>query len=69
MDTKSNQKIDPATIGYQRLHITQLKMLYRLTDEQVFKKYAEKFKGQDNLFNAIRMYKIKYKAMKKINRL
>ncbi|MBC8526539.1 MAG: hypothetical protein ISS28_02285 [Candidatus Cloacimonetes bacterium] len=62
-------EIDPATIGYQRLHITQLEMLYRLTNEEIFKKYAEIFKEQDNLLNAIRMYVEKYKSLKKLNRL
>ena len=61
--------IDPATIGYQRLHVNQLEMLYRLTDEQVFKEYAERFKKQDNFINAIKMYKIKYKALKQLRRL
>lgn len=62
-------EIDPATIGYQRLHITQLEMLYRLTNQEIFKEYAEKFRKQDNLINVIRMYKIKYKALKKLNRI
>ena len=62
-------EIDPATIGYQRLHITQLEMLYRLTNEEIFKEFAEKFEKQDNFINAIRMYRIKYKALKKIGRL
>ena len=33
--------IDPATIGYQRLHATQLTMLYSLTGESVFLEYAQ----------------------------
>jgi len=62
-------EIDPATVGYQRLHITQLEMLHKLTNEKIFQEYAEKFRKQDNLLNAIRMYKIKYKALKKLNRI
>jgi len=62
-------EIDPATISYQRLHITQLEMLYRLTNEEIFKRYAKIFRNQDNFINAIRMYKTKYKALKKINRI
>jgi len=62
-------EVDPATIGYQRLHITQLKMLYRLTGEQLFKEYAERFKKQDNLWNAVKMYKLKYNTLKKLNRI
>ena len=61
--------VDPATIGYQRLHITQLEMLYRLTNKEMFKKYAYKFREQDNLLNALRMYSIKYKALKKLSRI
>ena len=62
-------EIDPATIGYQRLHVSQLEMLHKLTKEEIFKRYAEIFKEQDNLFNAIRRYVEKYKSLKKLNRL
>jgi len=62
-------KIDPATVGYQRLHITQLKMLYKLTGEKIFNNYAQMFKKQINIFNILKMYIIKYKALKKLNRI
>ncbi len=62
-------EIDPATIGYQRLHITQLEMLYRLTNEEIFKEYVEIFKEQDNFINTMRMYRVKYTALKKMRRL
>lgn len=62
-------KIDPATIGYQRLHICQLKLMYRITRRDEFRQYAEKFAKQDNLINALRMYVLKYKSLKKIGRL
>lgn len=62
-------EVDPATIGYQRLHVTQLNMMYKLTGDEVFREYAEKFRKQDTFFNAIRMYKAKYRALKKMNRL
>jgi len=61
--------IDPATIQYQRLHIAQLKVLYRITEIPVFQKYALIFQKQDNLINALRMYNQKYKSLKRINRL
>ncbi len=61
--------IDPATISYQRLHVTQLDMMRRLTGEEIFKQYAQKFAKQDTLFNALRMYMIKYRALKKIGRI
>ena len=62
-------EIDPATIQYQRLHIAQLKVLYRITEMPVFRKYAQIFQKQDNLINALRMYNQKYKSLKKINRI
>lgn len=62
-------EIDPATIGYQRLHITQLEMLFKLTGEKIFNEYAEKFRAQDNLTNIVRMYLNKYKSLKKLKRL
>ncbi len=62
-------QIDPATIAYQRLHAIQLKMLYKLTGYDIFNQYSEKFQKQDNLLNTLRMYLIKYKALKKIGRL
>ncbi len=62
-------EVDPATIGYQRLHINQLKMVYALTKKQVFKEYQNIFSEQDTLTNALRMYKVKFSALKKIGRL
>lgn len=61
--------VDPATVNYQRLHIVQLNMLYRLTNNEIFNQYAKKFKSQDNIFNVLRMYITKYRALKKLNRL
>jgi len=62
-------KNDPATITYQHLHVTQLNMLYKLTNEKIFKEYAEKFKKQINIINILRMYFKKYKSLKKLGRL
>lgn len=62
-------EIDPSTIQYQKLHITQLKMLYLLTGVEIFNKYAILFTKQDTLFNAFRMYFIKFRALKKLGRL
>lgn len=62
-------EIDPATIGYQRLHINQLEMLYKLIGKNIFKKYVEIFSKQDTLLNAAKMYRIKFSALKKIGRL
>ena len=60
---------DPATIQYQRLHVNQLKMLYKLTGKSIFRTYADIFEKQDKLINYIKMYRVKFKALKKIGRL
>jgi heparosan-N-sulfate-glucuronate 5-epimerase len=62
-------EVDPATLGYQRLHATQLRLLYHITGEKIFEEYAQKFKAQEKLVNIIRMYRIKYNSLKKIGRL
>jgi len=62
-------KIDPATVTYQHLHVTQLKMLNKLTGEEIFGQYADKFESQINFINIIRMYWKKFKALKQIGRL
>ena len=60
---------DPATRTYQYLHITQLKMLEKLTGEEIFTKYRVRFEKQNTLVNAIRMYFEKFRALKKLGRL
>jgi heparosan-N-sulfate-glucuronate 5-epimerase len=62
-------KTDPATIGYQRLHINQLWVLYHITNNKLFKQYADIFTKQDRLINYLKMYHIKFQALKKIGRL
>ncbi len=62
-------EIDPATVGYQRLHIAQLNMLFQLTGEPIFQTYAQCFRKQDNLHHMIKMYRVKYAALKKMKRL
>lgn len=62
-------KVDPATIQYQKLHITQLTMLYQLTGETIFKVYADKFLKQITYLNIFRMYAVKFRALKKLGRL
>lgn len=61
--------IDPATIAYQRLHVTQLNVIYQLTSREIFKEYANRFRQQETVWNIIRMYKLKYKSLKTIGRL
>lgn len=61
--------LDPATIQYQRLHIAQLELLHRITQNEFFKEYAEKFRQQDTLLNAGRAYVSKFASLRKLNRL
>ncbi|MBN1299590.1 MAG: hypothetical protein JW995_00075 [Melioribacteraceae bacterium] len=61
--------IDPCTIGYFRLVCLQLKLLLKITGKQEIKNFLEKIKNYDNAKNIIRMYPVKYKALKQLNRL
>jgi len=60
---------DPATIGYHRLVIDQLKVLWKYTKDVTFLKFALRFSRQDKYSNWYKMYKLKYKALKELNRL
>jgi hypothetical protein len=62
-------KIDPATVGYQRLHISQLEVMFKYSDNKTFNDYIERFKEQDSIVNIIKMYRLKYKTLKQLNRL
>jgi hypothetical protein len=62
-------EVDPSTIGYHHLHILQLELLYRLTGQEIFQKYSRKWSSYSNLLNMIKMYAIKYRALKKMDRL
>ena len=62
-------RIDPATVSYQNLHVLQLRVLYELTGRAVFKSFADRFSDQVTSINAIRSFFVKYKALKKLNRI
>ncbi len=61
--------IDPATIKYQNLHITQLQVMHKITGDNIFQQFAEKWEKQLTFLNKFRSYLVKYKALKKIGRL
>jgi hypothetical protein len=61
--------IDPCTIGYLRLITIQLRVLFLITGNKEFQMYSEKFRNYHKPFNILKMYSVKYKALKKINRL
>jgi hypothetical protein len=62
-------KTDPCTISYLRLLRTQLDVLLDLTGEAVFQIYSWKLKKYDRLINILRMYPVKYRALKRLKRL
>jgi hypothetical protein len=62
-------QVDPSTIGYHHLHIIQLDLMHRLTGKDVFKEYLELWRSYATTKNILRMYQIKFKALKKMNRL
>jgi hypothetical protein len=68
-DAEWYPQIDPATVGYQRLHISQLEVLYHYSKIETFQHYAEVFKKQDRIKNILKMYRLKYKSLKTLNRL
>lgn len=60
---------DPCTIGYLRLVVSQLDILYTLTKHETLKKYRDQFRSYVKPVNIVRMYYQKYKALKSLNRL
>ena len=62
-------KKDPCTIGYIRLVTKQLEVLYNITKRKELKQFSTKFSKYDRLTNIIRMYFIKFRALKQLQRL
>ena len=51
------------------LHVIQLELMYRLTGKEIFQKYSDKWKKYVTKKNILKMYKLKYRALKKMGRL
>jgi hypothetical protein len=62
-------QVDLATLGYQRLHICQLEVMFNYTHDTIYQYYADTFKEQYKLSNIIKMYRSKYISLKQLNRL
>lgn len=62
-------EVDPCTIGYLRLITAQLEILNAISPNKVFDAYIKKMKHYDRLPNIVKMYKLKFSALKKMNRL
>ncbi|MDA3853351.1 MAG: D-glucuronyl C5-epimerase family protein [Bacteroidales bacterium] len=62
-------KNDPCTIGYLRLVRAQLIIFNRITKHPILQAYIKKMKRYDSFVNIVRMYKVKFKALRQMNRL
>ncbi len=60
---------DPCTIGYLRLVRQQLLILYQITGKEELRFFSEKFHHYDRIPNIFKMYRHKFTALKKLNRL
>lgn len=60
---------DPCTIGYLRLVTKQFQILHEISQREELRRFSEKFKQYDKISNILKMYKHKYQALKKLNRL
>jgi len=61
--------VDPCTIGYLKLIIAQLKIMETIHPSEILKRHQIKFHGYDKKSNYLRMYQVKYKALKKLRRI
>jgi len=61
--------IDPCTIGYLRLITNQLEVLYNITKKKELQEFKNKLVTYDKIGNILRMYRVKYKALKKLSRI
>lgn len=62
-------ELDPASITYFRLVNSQLHLLHRITGDSFFLEIAERWKTYDRWLNIARMYWLKYRALRKLNRI
>ena len=62
-------KDDPCTVGYLRLIRAQLKVLLRIAPNTQINEFLKKTIQVDKPFNILKMYYLKYKSLKKLNRL
>jgi hypothetical protein len=60
---------DPCTIGYLRLVRAQLLVLHRATGREELLHFARQCARRDTLPNILRMYRLKYRALKQLDRL
>lgn len=62
-------KVDPCTIGYLRLIRSQLVIFNRIKEHPMLQEYIKKMGRYDSVVNIVRMYKLKFTALRQMNRL
>jgi len=62
-------EIDPCTIGYLRLILRQLSVLFLITENKSIIQYKRKFEQYDVIKNYFKVYRLKYKALQELNRV
>lgn len=62
-------RLDPATIMYFRMINTQLQLLERISGDSFFADIAKKWRAYDKPANILRMYFLKFRALRQMNRL
>lgn len=60
---------DPCTVSYLRLIRLQLKVLNKISPHPALEKFYQKTIQVDTPINILKMYRLKYKSLKKLNRL
>ena len=62
-------KVDPATISYHRLHIMLLKAVNRFQEHPILGRTIETWENYIGFWNYVRASILKYRALKKLNRI
>ncbi|MBT4069404.1 MAG: hypothetical protein HN986_06715 [Candidatus Marinimicrobia bacterium] len=68
-DSPNYPQDDPATRGYFYLTLTLLKAFHYLTGRTEFEDYCKKYSEYDTFWNISKMYRTKYRALKKLDRV
>lgn len=61
--------IDPCTVNYFRLVLMQLELLRQISGREELDTFVQDFRKHDRIHNILRMYLVKYKALKQLKRL
>lgn len=61
--------IDPATVMYFRMILAQLNILHRITGNEEFARIRAKWQQYDRFGSILRMYFLKYRALRQLNRV